>query len=296
MPELERARPLGDRRVDGVGAEHGADGDVPRPESLGRGHDVRSQRQPVCREPAAGATETGHDLVEADEEPVLTPPLVQAAPERLRRRVGGQRRRAHRLAEEGCDGLRPDGLQHLVQCGKRRFAAGIEAPRRRRDVEVIRGVRIEGLLHVRAAGESERCDGWPVVGLRGRDDPPALGLTPLDVIAPSEPQRGFVGLGPAGHEVHPGEPRGRQLAEQRCEPLLPRAGELLAVQVGDLAGLAGGHLGDLLDAVPEAGDHGTARDRVEVLVAGAVPQANAFGPHHLRIGAVELAREDVGLA
>ena len=295
VAQLEGARPARHGSEDGVAAEHRPDRHVAGPESLRDRDHVGLQRQLVGREPCSRAAHPGHDLVEADEEAMFAAALVETAPEGVGRRVRGQRRGAHRLAEEGRDGLGPGLLQHLVERRQRGLAARVEAPGRGRDVQVLRGVAVERPLQARPPGQRQRRDRRAVVGLRGRDDPPALRLAALDVIAARQPQRRLVGLRAAGDEVDAREAGRRQLAEGRRELLLRRAGELLAVEIGDLARLVRRRLHDLGDRVTEARDHRAAGDRVEVLVAAGVPEPDALGLDDQRVGAVELAREDAGL-
>src|SRR5690606_38954438 len=111
----------GDREV--AGAEPLADGD-----------DVRLERKLLVGEPAARSAHAGHDLIEADEEPVLAASLVEAAPESLGRGVGRLRSGADRLAGERGDGVA--GLvEQPVELGEGRLAGRVLAERGRRDVE-----------------------------------------------------------------------------------------------------------------------------------------------------------------
>src|SRR5207248_9397914 len=141
-------------------------------EPLRGGDDIRRQRRRVRREPGTGATHAGDDLVEADEEAVLAAPLLQSLPEAPWRRVGRQRRRTDRLAEEGGDVLRPGLLEGAVERLERSFARRVEPARARRDVEVPGEIRPERAVQARPPRQRERLHRRAVVGLRLRDDLP----------------------------------------------------------------------------------------------------------------------------
>ena len=115
MPQVELARPAIDRVVHVLPAEHPAERRVSGAEALADGHDVGLDRQLMGGEPRPGASHPGDHFVEADQEAVLRAPLGQPAPERFRRRVGGQRRCAHGLAEERRDRLRPGLVEESVE-------------------------------------------------------------------------------------------------------------------------------------------------------------------------------------
>jgi hypothetical protein len=149
VPKVELARATIDRVVHLLTAEHTAERRVSGPEALPDGHDVGLDRQLMSGEPRPGASHPRDHLVEADQEPVLRAPLVQPAPERFRRRVGGQRRCAHGLAEERRDRLRPGLVEESVESSQRGLAGGVEPPRRRLEVQVVREVRGVRLLSVR---------------------------------------------------------------------------------------------------------------------------------------------------
>src|SRR5439155_19337118 len=128
----------------------------------------------------------GDHLVEADQKTVVLPPLVQASPEGLRWRVARQRRRTHGLAEEGRDRLRSGFVEEGVQLPERGLATRIEPPCRWLEVQMVREIWGVRLLERAAAAQSERSHRGPVVGLRGRDDPPAVRLASLHVVQPRE--------------------------------------------------------------------------------------------------------------
>src|SRR5205823_8446393 len=113
VPVLELARTVRERVVHVLPADHRSERRIAGAEPLAAADDVRHERQLLVREPAAGPPHAGHDLVEADEEAVLLPPLLEPAPELLRRRVGRIRRRTDRLAEEGRDGLVEDTVERV---------------------------------------------------------------------------------------------------------------------------------------------------------------------------------------
>src|SRR4029453_16478957 len=129
----------------------GSERRVPRAEALADGNDVGLDRQLVRGQPASNATDAGHHLVEADQEPVFLPAFGEAAPEAFRWRAGGESGRAHGFAEERGD-LAAVPLEQAVELGEGVVAGRVEAPRRGRQVQVRREVRRVRLL-----------DGWPSV-------------------------------------------------------------------------------------------------------------------------------------
>ena len=106
VAEREAPRAVRDRLVDMFAAERRADGGVARAEPLGRRDDVRHERKAVGCEPRPRSAHAGHDLVEADQEPVLLAPLGEAGPEEVGRAERGQGGAADRLAVERRDRLR----------------------------------------------------------------------------------------------------------------------------------------------------------------------------------------------
>ena len=246
-------------------------------------------------EPGPCASHPGDHLVEADQEPVVLPPLVQAAPESLRWRVSGQRCRAHGLAEEGCDRLRPGFVQEGVKLPERSLAARIEPPRRWLEVQMVRQVRGVRLLERAASAQRERSHRGPVVGLRGRDHPPAVRLAPLHVVQPCELQGRFVRLGTTGHEPDPRHLRRRDLQQSVGQTLLRLAREVVVVEVRDRAGLLRSRRDDLRHAMPQTRDHGAARASVEdaPTVGGAQPHPSAT--FDVRVRKVEEPWEHLGV-
>ena len=101
------------------------------------------------------------------------------------------------------------------------------------------------------AGERERRHGRPVVGLRRRDDPPAVGLAALDVVAPGQADGRLVRLGAAGDEVGPREAFRRERESSRASSSCGVARELLVVEERDAARLRPGRLDELGDAVTD---------------------------------------------
>ena len=89
VTQVERARALVDRIVDVLLAEDGADRRVSGAQPLADRHDIRFDGQLLVGEPAADASHSGDDLVEADEKPVPLASLLEPVPELLRRRIGG---------------------------------------------------------------------------------------------------------------------------------------------------------------------------------------------------------------
>src|SRR5207244_11703497 len=106
MSEVEEARAPVDRVVDMLLAEQGADWRVARAKPFADRHDVRLDRELLIRKPRSGAAHPGDDLDEADQKTVTRPPLVQPAPELLRRRERRPGGSADRLAEQRRCGLR----------------------------------------------------------------------------------------------------------------------------------------------------------------------------------------------
>ena len=156
-------------------------------------------------------------------------------------------------------------------------------------------VRLVGRLEAGPAGQGERGDRRPVIGLGRRDDPPAVGLAALDVVAPREPKGRLVGLGAARDEVDAGEAGWRERGQAVRKELLRVGGELLVVEERDPGGLRASRLDDLRHTVPDRRDHGTASDCVEERVALAVVEPDALGPVDERVRAIELTRENMRL-
>ena len=229
---------------------------------------------------------------------MLVAALGEPCPERLRGRVAGEGCGADRLAEERGHRLRARLREHAVEGLESRFAARVEAPGRGRDVEVGGQIRRVVVVQARPAREREGDGGRPVVGLRGGDDAPSLRLAALDVVAPSEADRGLVGLGPARHEVHAREALRSERDQLAGEVLLRLGRELLVVEKRDPGRLGAGRLDELRDAVADARHHRSAADRVEVARTRGVVQPDAFGSIDQRVGPVELTEEDarIGLA
>ena len=153
-----------------------------------------------------------------------------------------------------------------------------------------REVRRVRLLDRRASGQRERSHRGAVVGLRGRDRAPAVGVASFDVIQPRELQRRLVRLGPAGDEPHPGH-LGHEPEQAVREPFLRLAREVVVVEVRDLLRLLGRGRGDLGDAVTEAGHHRAARARVEDPPAVRRRQPHALAALDARVRQVEGAVE-----
>src|SRR5581483_9484846 len=121
---LELARAVGERVVDVLLAEDRGEREIASPEPLPRAEHIRLERELLVGEPRPGPPHAGHDLVEADEEAVALAPLGQALPELRLGRPRRPRRRAHRLAEEGRDGLRPglgEAAVELIERGTGRM-------------------------------------------------------------------------------------------------------------------------------------------------------------------------------
>src|SRR5207244_3807176 len=100
-----------------------------------------------------------------------------------------------RLAEEGRNGAGAGLLERGVERVEGGLPSLIEAPRARRDVEMVRQVRAEGSVEAGAARERQRLHRRTVVGLGGRDHLPTLGFPALDVVAPRELDGHLDGVG-----------------------------------------------------------------------------------------------------
>ena len=88
-------------------AQHRSEGSVAGSQPLSHADDVGRDGHLVRGEPRSHPSHAGDDLVEADQEAVPLAPLSKPLPEAGRRRIPGQSRGAHRLAEEGRHTLRP---------------------------------------------------------------------------------------------------------------------------------------------------------------------------------------------
>ncbi len=278
-----------------LAAEHAGERRVAGAEALPEGDDVGLERQLVGGEPRSRPAGAGDDLVEADEEAVALAALGEPFPEAGGRRVGRQRGRAHGLAEEGGDRLRPRLLDDTIELRQRFLAGLVETPRARRDVKGLCEVRLVGTLEPGPARERERAQGRAVVRLRGRDDTPALRVAPLDVVAPRQPKRCLVRLGAARDEANPRHPRRGYLEQPARERLLRLVREVVVVDVREALCLRGGRIDDVAAAVPEAGDHRPASAGVEDPASVDPVEPDPFAALDARVGEVELARQDARL-
>ena len=198
VAEIELSRALLDRVENVLPAEHRRQWGIARAQSLANRDDVRLDRQLMSRQPAADPPHSRHDLVEANQKPVSPRAFLEPLPKSFGWRVSGQGRRAHRLTEERRDRLGTHVLDDAVQFGQCGSAGGVEPRRRGRQVEVFGKVGLIRLLQrPPPPAERERAEGRPVIGLRRRDDAPALRLPTLDVIGARQPDRRFVGFGAA---------------------------------------------------------------------------------------------------
>ena len=198
MTEIELSGTLRDRVENVLPAEHGRQGGIASAQSFANGDDVRLDRQLMSRQPAPHPPHSRDDLVEANQETVLLRAFLEYLPESPGWGVCGQGRRAHRLTKERRDRLGTHVLDDAVQFGQCGFAGGVELWRRGREVEVFGKVGLIRLLQrPPPPAERERAEGRPVIGLRRRDDAPALRLPTLDVIGARQPDRRFVGFGAA---------------------------------------------------------------------------------------------------
>jgi hypothetical protein len=287
---LELARARGDGVVHVLGAEDAGQRRVTRPECLPEGDDVRHERELLVSEPRARAPEAGHDLVEDDEKALSLAPLGEPLPKSLRRRITGERRGRDRLADEGCDGV-SGPLQDAVKLGEGVLASLVEA---RRDVEVVREVGAVGMPQPVAARERKGPEGRAVVGLRRRDDPPAP-VSALGMEGAHEADRHLVRLRAARDEARSLHLGSGHVQNAPRELLLPLVRELVVVDVGEPLGLPCRSLREVEAAVAEASDHCAASASVQDLAAVGAIEADALAAVDVRIGPVQVAREDAGL-
>src|SRR5438128_2224298 len=96
-------------------------------------------------------------------------------------------------------------------------------------------------------------------------------------------------------KLHPGHLRCDHLEQPAGELLLGLVGEVMVVEVGDALRLGGGRVGDLPDAVAEAGDHRATRARIQDLVPTGRIEPDSLTPFDARVGEVEKTGEDVRL-
>ena len=293
MAEREAPRALGERLVDVLADEDGTDRRVARAEPLRGRDDVRGARRGRPGEPAAGPPDPRHDLVEAHEEAVAIASLRESLPEPDGRRVARERGGADRLAEVRGDVLRTRLLQRPVQRLEGGLAGRVEAPRARRDVQVLRQVGTERTVHPGPTGERERLHRRAVVRLRGRDHLPAIDVAALDVVAAGDLDRHLVRVGAAHGEPRAGEPLGRDADELLGEPLLRRVREAFVVDERERLGLRSRGGDDVAPSVTEGRGHRAAAHRVEVPAAGRVLDPDAVAAHGDRHRPPELQGEDV---
>ena len=145
------------------------------------------------------------------------------------------------------------------------------------DPDRARHQRLERFLDRRQAGDRQGAHGGAVVGDVARQHLVAAGLAGGPEVLAGQLPRRLHGLAAAGREEHPVERPGRQ----RRQPLRQLDGVRVGVapqrEVGQLAGLAGGGLGQLPAAVPGL-DHEQARQPVQVAPPPAVPHPRALAP------------------
>ncbi len=226
---------------------------------------------------------------------MLVPAFREALPEAIRWRGGGQRRRAHRLAEERGHRFGPRLVESPVELLQRRLAGRVEAPRRGRDVKVRRQVGGVRLLERAPAGQRERPHRGPVVRLRLRDHAPARAVAALDVVQPGELKRRLVRLRAPGDEAHPRHPGRDHLQHAIGQSFLGFAREVVVVEVRDALGLIGGCVDDLRHPVAEARDHRTARTGVQDPATVGRGEPDAVATFDARILEIEEPREDMGV-
>jgi hypothetical protein len=271
-----------------VGGDHPAQRDVAGGQALGGGDDVGRVVVLQPTEVLAEAAEAADHVVRDHQDVVAVADLADPL------EVSGRRREAaagvlHRLEEDGGDGVRaleldrlgdPVGRPDAELLGAHRLVGaavvvGVRHPERRRHE------RLEVLLQGRDAGDRQGAHRGAVV----RDRPGQhLGLErlagPLEERAGELPRR-LDRLGAAGGEEDPVEVTGGQVGE----PVGQLDGLGVRVrpdrEVGELTGLLGGGLGELLPAV--AGLHDEQRGQaVEVAPAVAVPHVAAVAAHDQR--------------
>ena len=127
------------------GAEHSGERRIAGAQCLSERENVRLEWKLVVREPAARASETGHDLVKDDQEAVAVAPLGKTLPEPLRRRVARERGGADRLADERGDRFGPRRFEQTIELRQSLAAALVETPCARCDVQMVGQV---GLVRV----------------------------------------------------------------------------------------------------------------------------------------------------
>jgi hypothetical protein len=135
-----------------------------------------------------------------------------------------------------------------------------------------------------------------VIALRGRDDPPALGLPTINVVVAREPERRLVRLRPAGDEVRSGEALGRDRDELPRQPFLRGIRQQLVVDVGEPGALLTGCPDEVGASVAERGGHRATAHGIEITVPVDVLEPDALTSNGDRIGVVELGRKEPRLA
>ncbi len=255
--------------------DHRAERDVSRVDPLRDGDDVRDDVPVLAGEPAAGAAEARHHLVEDEQDPVAVAHVADRLEVAVRGRNDAVRPR-HRLHEHRGDGLRPLVLEDLLEVRRARAdGTGVRMPR-----GAAIGVRVEhaddarhpGLVRppARIAGERDPAERGAVVRPIARDDlvPPGVHAGELD--------RVLVGLGAGVREERHREVAGRDLGQQPPEP---RAG-LVRHRRPDRAELVGLLLDrgdDLRMLVPDVDVDELGRE-VEVALAIVVPEVAPLRP------------------
>ena len=295
VPQGQPPRAGGDRRGHMVPADQRSDGGVPGTEPLRRRDDVRHERQPLGGEPGAGAAHAGHDLVDADQEPVLVAALGKPLPEAVRRRVGGKGRRADRLAVEGRHRARAGLRERRVERREGLLTGRVEPPARGRDVEVIGEIGPERTVQPGAAGQSQGRHRRPVVGLGRGDHLPAIGLAALDVEAPRQPQGGLVRLGAAGDELDAREVAGGKGGQLGGQLLLRRVGEALVVDERHPSRLLARGGREVGPPEPQRGCHRSPAHRIQIPLTVRALEPDAVAGDDQRVAAIELERQDAGL-
>ena len=187
---------------------------------LGEGDEVGANAVILRGEPRAEAAEAGDHLVGEEQDAVFVDDALHLRPIGRWRNLDAAGA-LHRLAGKGCDVLRSDGQDLVLERARgakaelvRRLAfEGLAVPIGIHDVAEALIDRVAMRVHVRHAAHRACGDGRAVIGVLARDDDAPLGLALEHPIVPDQADGGVVRFRPRRAIEHLVEVVGRDLGE-----------------------------------------------------------------------------------
>ncbi|OPY08637.1 MAG: hypothetical protein A4E67_00947 [Syntrophaceae bacterium PtaB.Bin038] len=265
-------------------------------EALG-GHDQVGDDAPVVEGPVAPRpAHARHDLVGDEQHVVLVTDLADALEVTVLRHEGPRRGPNDGLGDEGRHGVGTlvenrlfelVGALHAAPVGDEIEGAAVAVAGR--NVRRVKHERLVVAASARVAAQGKGAERVAVIARPSGDDLELQGKAAVDLVLPGHLHCRLDGLGAAGQEVDPGQPRRRHLHDPLGQSDGRLARELGAVGEGDAAGLLQHGLLDLLDAVTDI-HHGGPSGSVDVPPAFLVVDIDALSALH---GGVVLGRGPV---